>query len=92
MTEDPLHRAQRWTAFYEEDGGLREMIEGLRKAYFERAQSLGARDTDGLFKLSVADKIVGEIDAHVRFICDGGLIEADRKAHLERVRKVGNRF
>lgn len=92
MTEDPLHRANRWEAFYNEDGGLDDVLSGLRRAYFERAQSLGARDTDGLLKLSIADKIVGELDAHIRFIIDGGKIEQDRKAHVERVRKVGRRF
>lgn len=92
MTEDPLHRANRWEAFYNEEGGLDDVLSGLRRAYFERAQSLGARDTDGLLKLSIADKIVGELDAHIRFIIDGGKIEQDRKAHVERVRKVGRRF
>lgn len=92
MTEDPLHRASRWQAFYDEDGGLDDVLSGLRRAYFERAQTLGARDTDGLLKLSIADKIVGELDAHIRFIIDGGRIEQDRKAHVERVRKVGKLF
>jgi hypothetical protein len=92
MTEDPLHRATRWKAFYEEAGGLDDVLSALRRAYFERAQSLGAKDTDGLLKLSIADKIAAELDAHIRYIIDGGKIEQDRKAHVERVRKVGKFF
>lgn len=89
MTEDPLHRASRWQSFYDEEGGLNDVLSALRRAYFERAQSLGAKDTDGLLKLSIADKIASELDAHIRFIIDGGQVEKDRKAHVERVRKVG---
>lgn len=92
MSEDPLHRASRWQSFYDEDGGLDDVLSGLRRAYFERAQALGAKDTDGLLKLSIADKIVGELDAHIRFIIDGGQVEKDRKAHVERVRKVGKLY
>lgn len=92
MVTDPKVRADRWKAFYEEDGGLGEVIAALRRAYFERAQTLGARDADGLLKLSIADKIAGELDAHIRFIIDSGMIEADRAAHIERVRKVGRYF
>lgn len=89
---DPKARADRWSAFYNEPGGLREMIEGLQRAYFERAQSLSVHDRAGLQKLSIASKIVGELDSHVRNIVTTGEIAQQQQEHINRVRKVGKRF
>ncbi len=89
---DPKARSDRWRAFYEEDGGLRDMLLDLRRAYFERAGQLGARDTDGLWKLSIASKLVDELDRQVGAIIGSGDIAARQEEHLARVRKVGNRF
>jgi hypothetical protein len=64
MSEDAIHRAARWQAFYEEDGGLREVLAMLRQAYFDRAADLMPNDTAALLKLGMAAKIVEQIDAH----------------------------
>lgn len=89
---DPKARSDRWRAFYEEDGGLRDALEGLRRAYFERAAGLGVKDTDGLLKLSIASKIVDELDRHVGAIIGAGDIAAGQDEHLARIRKVGKYF
>lgn len=89
MSEDPLHRASRWKAFYEEDGGIREVIADIRAQYFAKASSLGVKDTDALLKLSMADKIAQEIDSYFQGIIAGGTVEAERAEHAKRIAKVG---
>lgn len=86
---DPNHRADRWRAFYEEDGGIRDALELLRRAYFERAAELPVKDTAGLQKLSIASKLVEELDRHVLNIIASGDIAGQQKQHLARVEKVG---
>lgn len=86
---DPKARADRWKAFYEEDGGIREVIADMRAQYFEKASSLGVRDTDALLKLSMADKIIREMDAYFKGIIANGTVEYDRANHAKRIAKVG---
>jgi hypothetical protein len=89
---DPKARADRWSAFYNEDGGLRDMLRGLRMAYFERAAGLSARDTEGLWKLSIASKLVDELDRQIGAVIGSGDIAAQQEEHLARIRKVGKLF
>lgn len=86
---DPKHRADRWRAFYEEEGGIRDALELLRRAYFERAAELPVKDTAGLQKLSIASKLVEELDRHVVNIIASGDIAGQQKQHLARIEKVG---
>lgn len=92
MVMDPKARADRWSAFYNEDGGLRDMLLGLRRTYFERAAELGARDTEGLWKLSIASKLVDELDRQIGAVIGAGDIAAQQDEHLARIRKVGKLF
>lgn len=87
MTEDPIHRASRWAAFYDEPGGLGEVIQGMRREYFERHASLGLSDQDKRYALSLADKALAEIDRHIRAIVETGKIEAHRD-HVKRIEKL----
>ena len=85
-------RADRWRAFWNEAGGLKEGLEGLKRAYFERAATLNVKDTDGLMKLSMASKIVEELERHVaNIIATGDLIDSQAE-HLARIQKVGRRW
>ena len=45
MSEDAVHRANRWREFYEEESGLRDVLDTLRRAYFDRASELMPNDT-----------------------------------------------
>lgn len=82
-------RSDRWRAFYNEEGGLREGLEGLQRAYFERAAELGVKDTAGLQKLSIASRLVDELDRHIQNIIASGDIAVTQDEHLARIRKVG---
>jgi hypothetical protein len=88
MSEDAIHRANRWIAFYEEDGGLREVLDQLRDAYLDRAAGLMPNDTAALLKLGMARKIVGEIDQHIQAIFTAGKIEQAAQDHADKIARL----
>ena len=88
MSEDIVHRANRWREFYEEDGGLRDVLDTLRRAYFDRASELMPNDTAALLKLGMAAKIVDQVDTHIRHILTAGRIEQAAQNHAERIAKL----
>lgn len=85
MSEDLVHRANRWQGFYLEDGGVKQVLDTIRKAYFDRAADLMPNDTSALLKLGMAGKIVDQIEAHVLHIVNTGKIEAASREHAERI-------
>lgn len=77
---DPVSRGNRWQNFYGEEGGLSDMLTAMRRSYFERATQAKPGDTDTLLALSLADRIVAEIDGQVRaIIVEGEVAATDRK-------------
>ena len=88
MSEDVIHRAARWQAFYDEDGGLKEVLVMLRQAYFDRAGDLMPNDTAALLKLGMAAKIVEQIDAHIRHILTAGKLEQAAQDHADRIARL----
>ena len=88
MSEDIVHRANRWREFYEEDDGLRDVLDTLRRAYFDRASELMPNDTAALLKLGMAAKIVEQIDAHVRHILTAGKLEQAAQDHADRIARL----
>jgi hypothetical protein len=88
MSEDVVHRANRWREFYEEDGGLRDVLDTLRRAYFDRAAELMPNDTSALLKLGMAGKIVAQVDDHVRHIITAGRLEKAAQDHAERIARL----
>jgi hypothetical protein len=88
MNEDPIHRANRWADFYNEDGGLKEVLQTLRQAYFDRAADLMPNDTSALLKLGMAAKIVDQIDAHVLHIVSAGKIEQAAQDHADKIARL----
>ncbi len=88
MSEDAIHRATRWQAFFEEDGGLRDVLVTLRHAYFDRAADLMPSDTAALLKLGMAAKIVDQIEARVTHIVTAGKMEQAVQDHADRIAKL----
>lgn len=86
---EAVSRGQRWEAFYHEEGGLADMIEGLRRAYFEKVGSTRPGDTDTLLVLGLADKIARELEREVQAIIETGKMRARDAEHAERVSRVG---
>ena len=88
MSEDAIHRAARWRDFYEEEGGLRDVLATLRQAYFNRAADLMPNDTAPLLKLGMAAKIVDQIEGHVTHIITAGRLEQAAQDHADRIARL----
>jgi hypothetical protein len=82
---DAVATGKRWESFYTERAGLADMIEGLRRSYFEKVGSIKPGDTDALQELGMADRIAREIDAKVREVIETGKIATANAAHADRV-------
>lgn len=83
--DDPVARGQRWRSFYNETGGLADMIRELRRGYFEKAGHLQPGDIQGLQALSLADRILAEIDGRVRTIIVEGEAAAREREHAAKI-------
>jgi hypothetical protein len=88
VSEDVIHRANRWADFYHEDGGLKDMLDTLRQAYFHRAADLMPNDTSALLKLGMAAKIVDQVDSHIQAIFSAGKVAAAAQDHADRIAKL----
>ena len=78
-------RANRWIAYYNEQGGIRDMILHLRRSYFEKVGTLKPGDTDALAALGMADRICREVDSQIKEIIDAGKIEVANKEHADKI-------
>lgn len=69
MTPDQrLARAARWTAFYEEEGGLAEMLARLTESLMAEAVQGEPWETDRLKKVALGIKIVGMLQSEIRAV------------------------
>lgn len=80
--EDPIRRMHRWQNFYEEPGGLREMMGTIRATYFARMSAVEPWEVAQLSNLAIAAKVTEQLDAMIQAIArDGKIAEAaDRQA------------
>lgn len=85
---DKIARGKRWQAFYNEEGGLKDVIADLRRGYFVKAGHLRPDDLAGLQALSLADRILAEIDGTFRVIIVEGEAEEQAQAHAEKIAKL----
>ena len=86
---DPILRANQWKQAYEGDGGIRDMFDSIRKAYFERAGNLDGLKMDeqaaALHKLALASRIVDMVDDHIRAIMDDGKIAEHSEVYATKI-------
>ena len=86
--DESVSRGRRWEGFYSEVGGLADMIEGLRKGYFDRVGNLKPGDVEGLQALAMADQIARHLDGQVRLVIESGKLAQSQKDHIDNVSKV----
>lgn len=82
---DAIARASRWQAFYNEPGGVADLIAGIRKSYFEKVGNLKPGDTDALQALATADRICRELDAAICAVIDTGKLEQEARKHTDQI-------
>lgn len=91
MNTDSIRRAQRWRAFYEEDGGLKDMLAEIGKTYLLRMAAVEPWETGKLSKLAMAHKIAEQLDGFVQAILlDGGIAEQANR-HAEKIEALPER-
>jgi len=73
--EDPIRRKNRWQAFYEEDGGLRDMMAEMRAAYFQRMSACEPWEVAKLANLAIAAKQIANLDTGVQRIIATGKVQ-----------------
>lgn len=93
---DPIIRANRWKLAYDEQGGLRDIFEDMRKAYFDRAGTLAAdmpfeQRMTALESLSRASEIVNAVESHVRAIIDTGTLASANDEYSDRIASLPER-
>lgn len=90
MNDDPaiIARAQRWKLFYEEEGGLRDIIQGLQSAYIARMSDVEPWETGKLSKLAIANKVCQQIEAHVATIFADGQMAQSARDHIKRIEQI----
>lgn len=89
MNEDYfIARGQRWKLFYEEEGGLRDILADIGRTYIERMSLVEPWETEKLSKLAMANKIVGQLDSVVREIIASGQVAEHAKAHTKKIESL----
>ena len=73
---DAVARGARWEAFYHEQGGLADMLAGLRREAFEAAAELDPRETDLIYYWATADRNIRKLQGRVETVVAQGKIEA----------------
>lgn len=88
---DPVARGMRWNAFYEEDGGLRDMLADMRDAYLKRMSEIDFGNDKKLEKvaaLAMAARITKEIDAVVRGVISDGQSAKAQREHVQQIESL----
>ena len=78
---DAVARGQRWEAFYNEQGGLADMIAALRKEAFEAAAEIDPREANLIYNGAIADRNLRQLEQKVRAVVANGQIAAKRADH-----------
>jgi hypothetical protein len=88
MNEQDLARARRWMQFYNEEGGLKVILESLSTAYVDRMKQVEPWETNKLTALSIASKVVMAVEDEMRTIFAAGQIADSHKDHVRKVEKL----
>lgn len=88
---DPIIRGNQWRYAFEGEGGIKEILDDIRMAYFKKAGRLDGLDmaehAAALHKLALAGRIVDMVEDHIRSYIDTGTLE---KANIEITDKIAS--
>ena len=91
ISPDAIVRAKRWEEFYNETGGLADMLAALRREAFEAAAELDPKDTDKIYYWATADRNLRRLDHKVLQVIASGKtlqMQNDEKDRLNSFRVV----
>lgn len=81
---DAVERGQRWEAFYREQGGLADMLAGLRMEAFEIAAEIDPRDTALLAYWATADRNIRRLQQRIEQVIITGKVKVAEAQQAER--------
>lgn len=82
---DPIQRGRRWQAFYEEDGGIKDMLATIRGVYLERLAATDPANTEGLRILALAHRVSAEFENMVTAIVAGADVAEKAREYSTRM-------
>lgn len=88
MASDPIQRGRRWAAFWEEDGGLKDMLAEIQATYLERLAAVDPGNTEQLRVLAMAHRVSKEFEGMIRAIIAGGEVAQKAKEHATRMQAI----
>lgn len=89
--EQRIARAARWQAFYQEAGGLKDMIDALRETHLDALTMVEPWDEPRLRKIGLSMAMVKQLEQTIRNIMADGRIEEHAAAHAERLAEIPER-
>jgi len=88
MTEDPLHRANRWKPFYVEEGGLKDILAFIGETLLKRMSQVEPWENEKLANLAIANKITQQIDAMVQAIINDGKVQEHVQKRVKMIEAI----
>ena len=94
LNEDQIAKANRWREFINEEGGLLDFIEALRRQGFEQAAETPVDETETLRYWAMSDRNLRRIKGMALSIVQSGELEEerDRKKSLAEFGRVPRTF
>lgn len=88
MSADPIQRGRRWQAFYEEAGGIRDMLAEIRSVYLERIAATDPSNTEGLRVLAMAHRVSTEFEGMITAIISGADVAEKAKEYTSKMQML----
>lgn len=88
MATDPIQRGRRWEAFWNEDGGLQDMLVEIQATYLERLAAVDPANTEQLRILAMAHRVSKEFEGMVRAIIGGADVAQAAKDYTTRMQAI----
>jgi hypothetical protein len=88
VIEDPIMRGRRWDAFFNEEGGLKDMLAEVQRTYLERLSAVEPSNVTQLQVLALAARVTRELEGMVRTIVSGGNVAQAAKEYTTRMQAI----
>lgn len=88
MTLDPIQRGRRWEAFFQEEGGLKDMLVEIQSTYLERLAAVDPANTEQLRILAMAHRVSREFEGMIRAIIAGADVAQAAKEYATKMQAI----
>lgn len=86
MTEEnAVRRGSRWLGFYNEEGGLRDMLGAIRASHFQAMSEAEPWEVAKLANLAIAAKQVESLNAMILTIINEGKVAEAAQKHTDQI-------